>query len=715
MEINDQASVYFARTNFRGEDRIFGIKTKDRRQHMYVVGKTGCGKSVMLKNIAVQDIQNGSGIAVVDPHGELVEEILASIPPHRINDVIYFNPADAEFPIGFNVLEVPDPKYKHVVASDLMGIFTKIWANVWSARMEYIMQNCIMALLDTPGTTLLGIPRLLVDREYRTKIIANIKDPVVRAFWTQEYENYTDRLRSEAIVPIQNKVGQFLNTSMVRNIMGQPKSGFNVQDVMNSGKILLVNVSKGRIGEDNSALLGAMMITKLQLGAMERVRVAEKDRKDFYLYVDEFQNFATDSFASVLSEARKYRLNLVIAHQYIGQLVTEQSTKVRDAVFGNAGTIITFRVGAVDAEFLETEFTPEFLPEDLVNLPNYHIYTKLMVDGVTSRPFSATTLPPIPVEESDQTVEKIIKISRERYSLPRKEVEERIMRWSGMDFSETESTPEDEFVFGPKTAASGQRGASDARQSGSFLNRKNDKAPSVPLQLFNAVCARCKKQTEVNFQPDGRRPVYCKLCLPIIRSEEVKKLKSETFASSVAEKPASQRNVVGAYGTPRPTPPNLQQSEPAPLPARRRPGPGADFPTVRPTSFKVAPAVPTNIVDLSIPNKIQQEKSGILKEVGTGPKVGIKAISLKDALQMDGLTFSGKRLKRKEVDLTALREALGASLESRELPDAPTSPEPYLAPQQGRRGEPKHETGSVPQHKGAPLRPGQIVTLRAEE
>ncbi|MEE8131862.1 MAG: type IV secretion system DNA-binding domain-containing protein [Candidatus Paceibacterota bacterium] len=421
----------FAKTNFRNQERMFGIKPADRRQHMYVIGKTGTGKSVLLANLALQDIMNGKGVCIVDPHGELVEGIIDKIPKERIKDVVYFNAADTDYPIGFNVLEVPDPKYKHLVASDLMGIFTKIWANVWSARMEYILSNCIFALLDTPGTTLLGITRILVDKDYRQQIISNIKDPVIKSFWVHEYEGWRDQFRNEAIVPIQNKVGQFLSTSLIRNIVGQPKSTINIQDIMNKEKILLINVSKGRIGEDNSALLGAMLITKIQLAAMERVRIPEVERKDFYLYVDEFQNFVTESFAGILSEARKYRLNLIIAHQYVGQLLTETSTKVRDAIFGNVGTMLAFRVGAADAEFLEKEFEPEFNIQDIINLPNYNIYLKLMVDGITSRPFSAVTLLPFAVANHKDNKDEVIKISRQSYSKPREQVEEAISRWSG--------------------------------------------------------------------------------------------------------------------------------------------------------------------------------------------------------------------------------------------------------------------------------------------
>ena len=472
--------TYFAKTNFRNSDEIFGIKRKDRRQHMYVLGKSGTGKSVLLSNLIIQNIQNGEGVCVVDPHGELVEEILHLIPEHRTKDVIYFNPADTDFHIGFNVIQLDDPKYKHLVASGLMGIFTKIWANAWSSRMEYILNNAILALLDTPGTTLLGIPRLLVDKDYRQMIIGNLKDPVVKAFWVHEYEQWREQFRNEAIAPIQNKVGQFLSTSIIRNVVGQPKSTIDIFNIMNEGKIFLVNVSKGRIGEDNSALLGGMIITKIQLAAMERVRIPEEERKDFYLYVDEFQNFATDAFANILSEARKYRLNLTVAHQYTAQLENKDGSKVRDAVFGNVGTMIIFRVGADDADFLEKEFEPEFMAQDLVNLPNYHIYLKLMINGVTSRPFSATTLPPIKVDATSGVKDKIIESSRKLYTRSREEVEGEISRWSGML----------------------QVGEGEAK--------------------YKADCSNCGKSTMVPFEPKEGRPVYCKECMFKIKSGELK-------------------------------------------------------------------------------------------------------------------------------------------------------------------------------------------------
>jgi hypothetical protein len=424
----------FAKTNFRNKQASFGIKRDDRRKHMYIVGKTGMGKSTMMENMVIQDIVNGEGLALVDPHGDLVQKVIDYVPNHRVNDVIYFNPQDTDFPVSFNILEAVDTRYKHLVASGLMGVFTKIWANLWSARMEYILNNCILALLDSPGNTLLGISRMLMDKKYRKKIVDNVKDPMVRSFWIDEFANWPDKYRQEAIAPIQNKVGQFLSSGIIRNIVGQTKSTLDLREVMDSRKILLMNLSKGSVGEDNSALLGAMLITKLQLAALSRVDVPEEERKDFYLYVDEFQNFATESFATILSEARKYRLNLIVGHQYIGQLVQDKNTKVRDAVFGNVGTIVTFRIGAADAEFMEKEFAPLFTENDLVNLPKHNVLLKLMINGVASDPFTAETLPPMTINAPTGNTEKIMRISRERYANPVKEVEEKILRWMGQDF-----------------------------------------------------------------------------------------------------------------------------------------------------------------------------------------------------------------------------------------------------------------------------------------
>lgn len=434
MPHDDEQINYFAKTNFRGKETLFGIKAADRRRHMYIIGKTGMGKTTLMENMAIQDIQNGKGLAFLDPHGDSIQKILDHIPPHRINDCVYFNPADLEHPVAFNILESVEQKYKHLVASGLMGVFTKIWANLWSARMEYILNNTILALLDSPGNTMLGITRMYVDKNYRKRIVDNVKDPMVRAFWTDEFANYNEKYRTEAIAPIQNKVGQFLSSAVIRNIVGQPKSTIDLREIMDNKKILLLDLSKGKVGEDNSALLGAMIITKLQLAALSRVDITnENDREDFYLYVDEFQNFATDSFATILSEARKYRLNLIMGHQYVGQLVDQKNTKIRDAVFGNVGTMVVFRIGAADAEYLETEFGPTFLPADLVALPKYNILLKLMIDGLASNPFSAIS---VPVDPSRYIGfgEKVIKVSRERYANTVSVVEEKISRWMGVEY-----------------------------------------------------------------------------------------------------------------------------------------------------------------------------------------------------------------------------------------------------------------------------------------
>ncbi|MBI4600157.1 ATP-binding protein [Candidatus Uhrbacteria bacterium] len=422
----------FAQTNFRNQRRKFGIRRDDRLRHMYLIGKTGMGKSTTLENMIINDIRHGYGVGLVDPHGDLAEKILEFIPPDRINDVVYINPADLDFPVAFNILETADDRYKHLISSGLMGVFKKIWPDVWSARMEYILNNALLALLDYPGSTMLGVNRMLSDKVYRQKVIAKIQDPVVKAFWVTEFARYNERFAQEAIAPIQNKVGQFLSVGLIRNIVGQVTSTINIRQIMDQGKILILNLAKGRVGEDNTRLLGGLFITKIQLSAMERVEVPESERRDFFLYVDEFQNFATESFGNILSEARKYRLGLIMAHQYIEQL----DEIVRAAVFGNVGTTIAYRVGATDAEYLEKEFTPRFLQEDLVNLPKYQMYLKLLINGIASEPFSAVGLPPLSEEEKTGNGEKVIKVSRERYARPRQVVEDKIARWSESNESE---------------------------------------------------------------------------------------------------------------------------------------------------------------------------------------------------------------------------------------------------------------------------------------
>lgn len=434
-------------TNFRNRRVRFGIKTDDRRRHIYVIGKTGSGKTTLLENMMIEDIAAGKGVGLIDPHGEFAEKILSFIPKERIDDVVYFNPSDVNRPIAFNPLERVGEEHRHLVASGIMSVFKKIWVDAWSARMEYILNNALLALLEYPDSTLLEILRLFSDKEYRKKIVDGLQDPVIKGFWINEFGKYTQRLETESLASIQNKVGQFVSNPLIRNIIGQPKSTINMRKIMDEKKILIVNLSKGRIGEDNSALLGAMIITRLQLAAMSRVDVPEEKRQDFFMSVDEFQNFATASFANILSEARKYRLSLTLAHQYVDQLDDE----VRSAVFGNVGTIVSFRVGATDAEFLEKEFLPEFSANDLVNLPKANIYLRLMIDGMASRPFSAITIKPDPPAENNFAAE-IIEQSQNKFGLDRKEVEEAIAKeWLGSEATTNIDTTKSDRGDRPRT------------------------------------------------------------------------------------------------------------------------------------------------------------------------------------------------------------------------------------------------------------------------
>jgi CxxC-x17-CxxC domain-containing protein len=596
----------FAETTFRNKYRRFGIKKDDRRRHMYLIGKTGMGKSTLLENMIVEDIWAGHGVAVVDPHGDLAEKIIDYIPTNRINDVIYFNPADIDYPIAFNVVEHVEPQFRHLVASGLIGVFQKLWADSWGPRLEYILRNTILAILDYPGSTLLAVTRMLADKKFRKKVIEKIEDPVVKSFWVNEFAGYADKFAAEAVSPIQNKVGQFLSSSLIRNIVGQVKSTIDMRQVMDEGKILIMNLSKGRIGEDNSALLGAMMITKIQLAAMSRVDISESQRRDFYLYIDEFQNFTTESFANILSEARKYRLNLVMAHQYIEQL----GDKVKAAVFGNIGTLIVFRVGAADAEELIKEFEPIFVEEDLVNLPKFEFIIKLMIDGVASDPFSARGLPPLSSEEKTGNREKTIRVSRERYAKSREAVEDKIQRWH-------QNIDEDEEVKPLKSGRStgGNNKVKTKKSVSSAVAVKNiDKQPSsvtkksvftsIPPQKssianntninnhttttktdniykYEAICSRCGAQTRVSFQPDGIRPVYCKQCLSEIKKErkreieERKKAKAAELANlkdklekiKLPAKPSSKlsspkSSPQSQFSQPQSQPPQPQSSQP---------------------------------------------------------------------------------------------------------------------------------------------------------
>jgi hypothetical protein len=425
MPDEDRRVTYFATTHTRGKRDPFGIRAEDRGKHMYVIGKTGMGKSTMLENMAIQDIQNGEGIAFIDPHGSTAEKLLDFVPQERIDDVIYFAPFDTEHPMGFNVMEDVGYDKRHLVVSGLMGALKRIWVDAWSARMEYILQNTLLALLEYPGSTLLDVNRMLIgsmkQNPFRQAVIEKITDPIVKSFWEQEFAAFTDTYTREATPAIQNKIGQFTSNPLIRNIVGQPESSFDLRKVMDERKIFIVNLSKGRMGETNASLLGSMLTVKIYLAAMSRADEPPARMRQLprcYFYVDEFQSMMNEAFADILSESRKYKLALTLANQYIEQMEEE----VRDAVFGNVGTLICFRVGPFDAEVLETVFDPTFTSEDLVSLGLGQIYLTLMIDGVGSAPFSAETLPPIESPSISYRDDCIVR-SRASYGRARADVE----------------------------------------------------------------------------------------------------------------------------------------------------------------------------------------------------------------------------------------------------------------------------------------------------
>lgn len=420
-EYDPKRVVYFAATDSRNSRIPFGIKAEDRMRHMYVIGKTGMGKSTLLENMAIQDIQNGEGMCFIDPHGGTAEKLLEFVPESRIKDVVYFAPFDTEYPLGFNVMEDVGYDKRHLVVAGLMSSFQRIWVDSWSARMEYFLQNTLFALLEYPDSTLIDVNRMLINKDFRNKVIEYITDPIIKRFWVEEFAGYSDKYTQEATPAIQNKIGQFASNPLVRNIIAQPKSTFDIRKMMDENKIFIVNLSKGRMGEQNADLLGSMLVTKMYLAAMSRAEESPQDLAKlppFYLYVDEFQSVVNDSFANILSEARKYKLSLTIAHQYIEQV----EENIRAAVFGNVGTTITFRVGPFDAETLKTIFEPTFFAEDIVNLGRFQIFLTLMIDSMGSKPFSATTLPA--VEDPPKSyVNEVIEASRMQFSRSRAEVE----------------------------------------------------------------------------------------------------------------------------------------------------------------------------------------------------------------------------------------------------------------------------------------------------
>ena len=406
-----------------GDPQPFGISAADSRQHIYVIGKTGSGKTTLLRNLIVQHIALGHGVGLIDPHGDLALELLNHIPPWRADHLVYFNPGDIEFPIGLNLLGNVAPDDRHLVASGIVSAFKGIWRESWGPRLEYILHNAISALLDCQNVTLLGVNRLLTDERYRARVIRQIRDPFIRAFWAEEYAGYEPRFQREAIAPIQNKIGPFLFNPVVRNILGQVKTKMSIPFVMDYERLFIANLSKGRLGHDKSNLLGSLLTTQFQLGAMARSDRPEDDRRDFYLFIDEFQNFTTDAFAAILAEARKYRLCLSLSHQYIDQL----PLPVRQAVFGNVGTLIAFRIGYTDAEVIEKELGKTFTAAALVDLDRYEAAVKLLECGTNREPFRAKMCPPM--ENRIGRKEKLIVQSRERFATPRAVVEDKMGRW----------------------------------------------------------------------------------------------------------------------------------------------------------------------------------------------------------------------------------------------------------------------------------------------
>ena len=420
-DVNDDQISAFGVTNFRGISHQFGMLRYDRSRHVYIIGQTGAGKSGLLELFALSDIFHNQGYAIIDPHGDFAINNMKFIPGSRLNDVIYFNPADTAYPLGFNPLEVTNPNQKTNISSEIIGVLKRIFGDSWGPRLEYILRYTILALLDRPEATMLDITRMLTDKEFRKETLTYCQDTVVLQFWNVEFASWNDKFVAEAIAPVLNKVGAFTANPIIRNIIGQPKSTFNIRQIMDEGKILIVNLSKGLIGEDNAAILGSFLVTKIQLAAMSRSDIPDvRDRRPFYLYVDEFQNFATDSFATILSEARKYGLNLTVANQYISQM----SDTVRDAVFGNVGTMISFRVSADDAPILAKQFEPNFEAIDLLQMHNRNFVVNMVIGGEKTPAFSARTLE-LPPSQADNTPH-IIEHSRRMYSRNREDVEKEI-------------------------------------------------------------------------------------------------------------------------------------------------------------------------------------------------------------------------------------------------------------------------------------------------
>ncbi len=604
MTLYDPEKItYFAKTDARGQNIPFGIKAKDRQRHMYVVGKTGMGKSTLLENMAAQDIRNGEGMAFIDPHGSAAETLLEYIPEHRVKDVVYFAPFDINHPISFNVMEDVGPEKRHLVVSGLMSTFKKIWVDAWSARMEYILTNALLVLIEYPDTTLLSVNRLFADKAYRNLVVEACQDPAVKAFWTEEFAGYTDRFAAEALPAIQNKIGQFTGNPLIRNIIGQPHSSFDFRQLMDEKKIIIMNLSKGLIGETNANLLGSMLTTRIYLAAMSRADLPVDEMKkmpNFYFYVDEFQSFANATFANILSEARKYHLNLIIAHQYIAQMEDE----IRDAVFGNVGTTVAFRVGPFDAEVLETVFSPRFLAPDLVNLGFAQIYLTLMIDGIGSQPFSAQTLPPVtrpPVSCKGMVIES----SRQLYANKREDVEKVVAELHTPVKPATQAPAKKPFDKKPTTPT----------VTASNHPRKEESRPVPPPTTTNEKDTRPPQREQSQPKPVGEKPTQSKkpVAHPVKSTEDLRAILSKISNNNKVVEPQKKtdkktgteaperselKNALASVLSQATTPQTAPAAAPAPAPAVHAAPPPVDvtkgaeapLPAPLPTSPRPTPS-----------------------------------------------------------------------------------------------------------------------------
>ncbi|NNN19366.1 MAG: type IV secretion system DNA-binding domain-containing protein [Acidimicrobiaceae bacterium] len=421
----DDALSYIGERDVWGGQKLFGISPDARAQHLFIIGQTGTGKSTLIRNLIIQDIEKGHGVGLIDPHGDLAEDILDCIPPQRTDHVAYLNPADHEFPVGFNVLRPGTNHAPHLIASAIVGALKSIWRDSWGPRMEYILYTSIAALLECENVTILGVQRMLIDPIYRTWVIRQVRDPMVRAFWTGEFAGYDRRFLTEVIAPVQNKIGQLVMAPPIRHILGQVRSSIDIRFLMDRSRILIANLAKGKVGEDKANLLGSLLVTQFQLAALSRADIPPAQRNPFHLYVDEYHNFATDSFASILSEARKYGLSLTLAAQYTSQTRPE----ITNAVFGNVGTIMSFRVGEADATLLARQFGEDIQPATFTSLGNHHVVVKPLTNEGYAAPFRATTLRPIMIRSGRRNI--VIARSHERFSTKREVIESRIRRWMG--------------------------------------------------------------------------------------------------------------------------------------------------------------------------------------------------------------------------------------------------------------------------------------------